>query len=334
MSIVKVEKLQKKYKDMTAVNGLSLSVGEGEIHGILGPNGAGKSTTINCILGLVGYDAGEILFEGDKPLRKWNRNIGYVPQDLAIYPELTPEENISFFCSLYGFSGSELKDRTAKALDFVGLTDVKNKKASEFSGGMKRRLNLACGIVHSPKLVIMDEPTVGIDPQSRNRILENVRALNEGGASVLYTTHYMPEVEEICHRVTIIDHGKVIALGTKDEIMGLMGSDTELITEFMPESGDIGLFTQKVSQIDGVHKVTRDGDKCSIRYAKDSVVIDRIIGITLECGLPVSNMTRQDPSLEEIFLSLTGKELRDGKGGKYINFPCTFATVKSLQAAL
>ena len=185
MSVVKVEKLQKKYKDMTAVNGLSLSVGEGEIHGILGPNGAGKSTTINCVLGLVGYDSGEILFEGDKPLRKWNRNIGYVPQDLAIYPELTPEENISFFCSLYGFSGSELKERTAKALDFVGLTDVKNKKASEFSGGMKRRLNLACGIVHSPKLVIMDEPTVGIDPQSRNRILENVHALNESGASVL-----------------------------------------------------------------------------------------------------------------------------------------------------
>ena len=192
MDILSIQNLKKSFKDMVAVDGLSLSIGEKEVHGILGPNGAGKSTTINCILGLLEYDSGTVSFEDGKSSKKWSKNIGYVPQDLAIYPELTPTENIQFFCSLYGFKGEELKNRTQRALEFVGLTEVKDKKAGEFSGGMKRRLNMACGIAHSPKLIIMDEPTVGIDPQSRNRILENVRALNEAGATILYTTHYMP----------------------------------------------------------------------------------------------------------------------------------------------
>ena len=225
MNILEITNLKKSFKDMTAVNGLSMTIGKGEVHGILGPNGAGKSTTINCMLGLLDIDDGSIVFEGNKGIGKWSKNIGYVPQDLAIYPELTPTENIRFFCSLYGYSGKELEKRTQDALEFVGLTEVKDKKSGEFSGGMKRRLNLACGIAHSPKLVIMDEPTVGIDPQSRNRILENVRALNEAGATILYTTHYMPEVEEICNKITVIDHGQVIATGTKEEIMELLGTE-------------------------------------------------------------------------------------------------------------
>lgn len=164
--------------------------------------------------------------------------MGYVPQDLAIYPELTPTENIRFFCALYGFKGAELKERVARALDFVGLTDVKDKKSGEFSGGMKRRLNMACGIAHSPKLIIMDEPTVGIDPQSRNRIMENVKELNRQGATIIYTTHYMPEVEDICSKITIIDHGSIVADGTKDEIMHNAGmSDASMEQIFLQLTG-------------------------------------------------------------------------------------------------
>lgn len=192
---------------------------------------------MNCILGLLPYE-GEITFEGGKSIKAWNKNIGYVPQDLAIYPELTPTENIRFFCALYGFKGAELKERVARALDFVGLTDVKDKKAGEFSGGMKRRLNMACGIAHSPKLIIMDEPTVGIDPQSRNRIMENVKELNRQGATIIYTTHYMPEVEDICSKITVIDHGRIIADGTKDEIMHSAGmNDASMEQIFLQLTG-------------------------------------------------------------------------------------------------
>ena len=227
MGIVNIENLKKTFADLTAVNGVSFTVEPGEVHGILGPNGAGKSTTINCMTGLLPYDGGQITFENGQSIAKWKKNIGYVPQDLAIYPDLSAEENVRFFCSLYGFKGNELKEKVESALDFVGLLEVKRKKASEYSGGMKRRLNMACGIVHSPKLIIMDEPTVGIDPQSRNRILENVHALNEKGATIIYTTHYMPEVEEICNKITVIDHGKVVAGGTKAEIIEKMGKDRD-----------------------------------------------------------------------------------------------------------
>ncbi|MFR7471579.1 MAG: ABC transporter ATP-binding protein [Ruminococcus sp.] len=170
MHILEVRQLKKRFKDVQAVNGLSMAVEQGEIHGILGPNGAGKSTSIGCMLGLVPYDSGEVIFEERYHLKEWRRYIGYVPQEIAVYDELTAEQNVKFFCSLYGTKN--IQEKVEKALDFVGLIDVRNKKSGTFSGGMKRRLNLACGIVHEPKLIIMDEPTVGIDPQSRNRILK------------------------------------------------------------------------------------------------------------------------------------------------------------------
>lgn len=315
MPLLQIENLHKTFKDMTAVDGLSLSIGEREVHGILGPNGAGKSTTINCLLGLIPYDSGTVRFHNVTGIKKWSRHIGYVPQDLAIYPDLTAAENIRFFCSLYGFKGEELRKRTENALDFVGLSEVKDKKAGEFSGGMKRRLNLACGIVHSPKLIIMDEPTVGIDPQSRNRILENVRALNEDGATILYTTHYMPEVESICNKITVIDRGKVIASGSKTEIMNLMGTDVELIVQFIEEEGDLEAFAAQASLLEGVDQLVTEDWSCRIRHPKDAVLIDRIIPMALQCELSIKNITQQEPSLEEIFLSLTGKELRDQKQG-------------------
>ena len=311
MEILRIDHLKKSFKDMTAVDGLSLSVQEKEVHGILGPNGAGKSTTINCILGLLSFNEGTVTFAGKSSIDKWRRNIGYVPQELAIYPELTPAENIRFFCSLYGFKGKELEEKTARALEFVGLTEVKDKKSGEFSGGMKRRLNLACGIAHDPKLIIMDEPTVGIDPQSRNRILENVRTLNEAGATILYTTHYMPEIEEICNRITVIDHGRIITSGSKDEIMEKMGTDKIVEITFAEGCGDIQTFAETIQKIHGIRKVETDGFKCRAIHEEKERVLNEVIDAAVKQNLIIENIADAEPTLEEIFLKLTGKALRD-----------------------
>ena len=317
MGIVNISGLRKSFADLTAVNGVSITIDSGEVHGILGPNGAGKSTTIGCMVGLVPYDEGSVLFEENQTITKWKKNIGYVPQDLAIYPDLTAEENVRFFCSLYGFAGKELKKKVDAALDFVGLLEVKRKKASEFSGGMKRRLNLACGIVHSPKLIIMDEPTVGIDPQSRNRILENVRALNKAGATIIYTTHYMPEVEEICDRITVIDHGKVIATGTKTEIIERMGRDREIDVTFADGSADLTGYEEAIKMIQGVHRCVTEFEEgiptCKIFHSEESSIMENMIRLAMEHQLTITNIKSLEPSLEEIFLTLTGKELRDGE---------------------
>jgi len=317
MGILNIDNLKKSFADITAVNGVSVNVEAGDVHGILGPNGAGKSTTINCITGLLPYDSGTITFEDGQSINKWKKNIGYVPQDLAIYPDLSAEENVRFFCSLYGFKGSELKKKVEVALDFVGLLEVKRKKSSEFSGGMKRRLNMACGIVHEPKLIIMDEPTVGIDPQSRNRILENVRALNEKGATIIYTTHYMPEVEEICNKITVIDHGKVVADGTKSEIIEKMGRDMETDVEFAELEKELHGFEDGIRNVKGVHRVSLvvDEDKriMQIFHSAENVIMEDVINLSVKNGLTITNIKSFEPGLEEIFLTLTGKELRDGK---------------------
>ncbi len=317
MGIVNICDLKKTFADVTAVNGVSLEVGVGDIHGILGPNGAGKSTTINCMLGLLSIDGGSVTFENGLTIAKWRKNIGYIPQDLAVYPELTAEENVRFFCSLYGFGGRELSGKTDEALDFVGLLEVKRKKAAEFSGGMKRRLNMACGIAHSPKLIIMDEPTVGIDPQSRNRILENVKALNEKGATVIYTTHYMPEVEMICNRITVIDHGNVVITGTKQEIIEKMGRDKEIDVEFTADAGELDRFEAAVGSVAGVHRSASSADDemklCRIFCSENASVMEDIVRLAGENDLTITNIKCLEPSLEEIFLTLTGKELRDGE---------------------
>ena len=210
MKMLEIKKISKEYGDMIAVNDIDLEINKGEIFGILGPNGAGKSTLIGMICGLIKRTSGEIIYEEkETSTRKFKENIGIVPQDFALYWDLTAEENIEFFCSLYGFRGKDLKARVDKVLDFVGLTDVRKKKASEFSGGMKRRLNIGCAIAHSPKLIIMDEPTVGIDPQSRNHILKSVLKLRDEGATIIYTSHYMQEVDDICDRIAIVDKGNM-----------------------------------------------------------------------------------------------------------------------------
>ncbi len=203
MYILQIENLHKKYNNFEAVKGIDLNIKKGDIYGLLGPNGAGKSTLIKIISGLEKMTSGKVIFEErETNINKYKKNIGLLPQDIAIYHDLTARENVSFFCSLYGYRGRELKRRVNKALDFTGLLNVENKKSKEFSGGMKRRLNMACAIAHSPRLIIMDEPTVGIDPQSRNHILESVRRLNEEGATIIYTSHYMEEIDELCDNIS------------------------------------------------------------------------------------------------------------------------------------
>ena len=225
MNIVVIEDLVKKFGNLVAVDNISLKIKEGEIYGLLGPNGAGKSTTINIICGLLSMDKGHIKIL-DKDIKKdsyfTKKNIGVVPQDIAIYEDLTATENVEFFASLYGLKGKVLKESAKEALEFVGLSDKAKEFPKGFSGGMKRRLNIACAIAHKPKLIIMDEPTVGIDPQSRNHILQSVKKLNEMGCTIIYTTHYMEEIECIATKIGIIDHGKVIAEGSKEELKAII----------------------------------------------------------------------------------------------------------------
>ncbi len=218
MNIVEIKNLEKKFGHNTVVNNINLAVKEGQVFGFLGPNGAGKSTTINMICGLLTPTKGEIFILGKKMDNKdkdLKNNIGIVPQDIAIYEDLTAYENVAFFGGLYGIRGQELKERVKETLEFVGLLDRAKDFPYKFSGGMKRRLNIACALVHQPKLIIMDEPTVGIDPQSRNHILESIKKLNERGCTIIYTSHYIDEVEQLCTDIAIIDKGTIIAKGKK-----------------------------------------------------------------------------------------------------------------------
>ena len=309
MKILEIKKISKEYGDMIAVNDIDLEVNKGEIFGILGPNGAGKSTLIGMICGLIKRTSGEIIYEEkETKIRKFKENIGIVHQDFALYWDLTAEENIEFFCSLYGFRGKDLKTRVNNVLDFVGLTDVRNKKASEFSGGMKRRLNIGCAIAHSPKLIIMDEPTVGIDPQSRNHILKSVLKLRDEGATVIYTSHYMQEVDDICDRIAIVDKGNVIAEGTSEELKNLIG-DKRVFNITVKEK--IDNFEDKLLEITGIEKVAYSENQYKISTIKNANLLTKIMETTLSLGGKIVNIENSEPSLENVFLALTGKKLRD-----------------------
>ncbi len=231
-NFVTVENLTKKYGGTIAVDSLSFNVKEGEIFGFLGPNGAGKSTTLNVLCTLLDYDKGEVVIGGhrlEREERAIKALIGVVPQDIALYPTLSARENVSFYASLYGLGGRALRNAVNDALNFVGLAEHAKQLAGKMSGGMKRRLNIACGIAHNPKLIVMDEPTVGVDAQSRGHIMESIRALRRRGATVIYTSHYMPEVQEICDRIAIIDHGRLAAIGTEEELLAVV-TDVKSIT--------------------------------------------------------------------------------------------------------
>lgn len=311
MNVVKLEKLVKKFGEFTAVDNVDLKINEGEIYGLLGPNGAGKSTIINMICGIVSITKGKIEIL-DKDIKKYSnfakKNIGIVPQDIAIYEDLSCIENVKFFAGLYGIKGKRLKNLSEEALEFVGLTDHMKDMPNKFSGGMKRRLNIACATAHKPKLIIMDEPTVGIDPQSRNHILQSVKKLNEMGCTIIYTSHYMEEVEQICTRVGILDHGKVIAEGTKDELKAIVTDKNTVVVSV----SDIGKIDEnEIKKIKGVQSVTVSDDEVKINSKKEINNLDKIILYFTDHNITIKNIENKVPDLETVFLTLTGRKLRD-----------------------
>ena len=312
MTIVKMDQVTKKFGDVTAVDRVSLEIREGEIFGLLGPNGAGKSTAINMITGLLTIDKGSISILGsdvrrDKMTAK--SYVGIVPQDIAIYEDLTSLENVKFFASLYGLRRKELEAAALEALEFTGLSEKKKEFPKSFSGGMKRRLNIACAIAHKPSLIIMDEPTVGIDPQSRNHILQSVKQLNKQGSTIIYTSHYMEEVEEICTRIAIMDHGKVIALGTCRELENMVNDkDVVVVTVSDPVSK---VNEKSIREIPGVENVAVGENTIKITSAKEVTNLDRIIQYFIKNSFTIKSVESKTPDLETVFLSLTGRKLRD-----------------------
>lgn len=308
-SVVEIKDLVKKYKDSLAVDNVNLNILRGEIYGLLGPNGAGKSTIINIISGILNPTYGEVSIFGESTKNKYaKRQIGLVPQNLAIYSEYTAYENIKFFGKLYGLRGRELEHSIKEVLKFTGLEKVSNSRTKTFSGGMMRRLNIACGIVHNPKLIIMDEPTVGIDAQSRNHILDSIKKLNENGATIIYTSHYMEEVENLCTRIGIIDHGQIIAEGTKEELKNIVSDSTTLNIE-VGSCEEINI--NEIKNIVGVIEVSINENIIKINSVKEINNLDKIITHMTTKNIKIKNIGYKDIDLETVFLSLTGRKLRD-----------------------
>jgi len=309
--IVEIKNLVKRFNDNIAVDNVNISIKEGEIFGLLGPNGAGKTTTINTIIGLTKIDNGDIkIFDKNMKTHEMEikRQIGIVPQDIALYDDMTALENITFFAKLYGLRDGILKNRVEEALNFTGLWDRRKELTRKYSGGMKRRLNIACAIVHQPKLIIMDEPTVGIDPQSRNHILESVKKLNGMGSTIIYTSHYMEEVEELCSYITIMDHGKVIAKGTKEELKNLISAEEKVTFELSSVNYTI---LESVKAISGVKDCSLDGKSMQVVSHKNSKNLGKIIDSISNTSSEILSLNIDKPTLEGVFLTLTGRTLRD-----------------------
>lgn len=311
MSMVSVRNVVKRYGSGLSVDHLNVTIEYGEIFGLLGPNGAGKSTTIKMLCGLLPIDQGEITVDGFSVARdplNVKRRIGLVPQELAIYEDLTVKENVAFFARLQGLSGRQLAERVEEALEFTGLRDRHKDMPSHFSGGMKRRLNIACAIAHRPKLLIMDEPTVGIDPQSRKHILESVRELNRLGSTIIYTSHYMEEVEALCTRIGILDKGRLIASGTRQELRALEGSDEQLVILTAEAKGPA---LEELKRHPRIHSVQCDGTTIDLRMKNTQPYLQDILFILSKHGVTIRSLNRVEPDLEMLFLSLTGRSLND-----------------------
>ncbi len=311
---VVVDKLTKKYGDVCAVDTLSFTVEEGEIFGFLGPNGAGKSTTLNVLTTLTDFDRGTVTINGWDLSRDRDRVkplIGMVPQEIAVYPMLSAYENVSFFASLYSLSGRKRREAAREALSFVGLAERAGIQPRRMSGGMRRRLNIACGIVHSPKLIVLDEPTVGVDAQSREHILEAIRTLRERGATVIYTSHYMPEVQEICDRVAIIDKGRLAACGTEEELMSLVTDVKSVYVETrFPQEFDREALRRRLALLPDVKKIEFQDNSIRVDMGLSRNGVAPVLQSLLEAGLPLLEVRSEAPNLETTFLALTGHDLR------------------------
>jgi linearmycin/streptolysin S transport system ATP-binding protein len=304
--------LSKKYKQVYAVNHLNMVINKGEIVGLLGPNGAGKSTAISMMSSLVEPSSGDVRFlnksilKNPAPLRKI---IGVVPQEIALYMDLTAEENLSFFGRIYGLKGTQLNQKIEEVLEVIGLMDRKKKIVKTFSGGMKRRLNIGVALLHNPEIIIMDEPTVGIDPQSRNYILETVKKLNkEKQMTVLYTSHYMEEVEFLCNRIYIMDHGNLIASGTKDEIKRILSSEKTILIKADRWNDR---FIQGLKQNPLVNRVVVTDKEITIIVAKEVNLFSSLTHLAEESEIELNSAEIKTPTLEDVFLHLTGRALRD-----------------------
>lgn len=309
--LLEVKHLKKSFKEKEVLKGISFAVEQGEILCFLGPNGAGKSTTINILTAGLQKDQGEIYYEGqqiENRLKSYKQQLGVVPQEIALYEQLSAEHNVRFFASLYGLRGKELSNAVEEALEFAGLVDRRKDKVKTFSGGMKRRLNIACAIAHSPKLVIMDEPTVGIDPQSRNHILDTIKQLRDKGMTVIYTTHYMEEVEAISTRIIIMDHGAMIAEGTKEALKESIQHEKSyyIEAENIKNLNEAALF-----HIEGVKSVQVDEGYIKVVTLRDVENLDRIISLLVDQKVRIVNIASEVASLETVFLKLTGRKLRD-----------------------
>lgn len=312
--IIQVDHLVKRYGELQAVDNLSFDVREGEIFGLLGPNGSGKTTAINCMLALLRYDKGSIQVFG-KPMTPESyaskRDIGVVMQEVAVFDVLTVRENIDYFCGLYITDSRRKQELVQEAIEFVGLQGFEKFLPKKLSGGLLRRLNIACGIAHQPKLIFLDEPTVAVDPQSRNKILEGIVQLNKRGATVVYTSHYMEEVEQICSRIMILDHGRSIASGTKESLKAMID---------VGEKNSFEVFEIRQTQIDElsrmpeVSEVVYKDDILMVKSHKGSNILEHLLNFLRDQSIPYGRIYSEQPSLNDVFLELTGRELRDQGG--------------------
>jgi ABC-2 type transport system ATP-binding protein len=305
--------LRKRFGEIEAVKGVSFEIGQGETYGLLGPNGAGKTTTISMICGLLARDGGSVTLDGvpiDVGAVAAKAGIGFVPQELAIYPDLTARENLAFFGRLYGLGGTVLRTRIEEVLELVVLAERGNDRTDHYSGGMQRRLNIGIGLLHRPRLLLLDEPTVGVDPQSRNAILESIAALGDEGMAILYTTHYMEEAERLCDRIAIIDGGEIRAEGTQKELVGLVGQKDEVR---LAVTGDLVGAARAAGAVRGVASAAVKGEAIEVIAADAGRVLPRLLEAVEAAGAHIRGVELVTPDLESVFLHLTGRALRDAE---------------------
>lgn len=311
MNAIEVKNLKKSFGDFQAVQDANFTAVSGEVLSLLGPNGAGKSTTISMLSGLLNPTAGDASIMGHSVMKEpaaAKKSLGVVPQDIALYPDLSARENLVFWGKMYGLRGADLKQRVDEVLEIIGLADRQKDQVGKFSGGMKRRVNIGAALLHKPAVVIMDEPTVGIDPQSRRHILDNVKELNQQGMTVLYTTHYMEEAAELSHHIAIMDKGKVIAYGTHDELIKMVGEQTRIDLMLNTEAAKILSAWQKV---DGVSMIDSLDGKVTALVDDSNRVLPHLFETASRENVRITSVDIQEPNLETVFLHLTGRALRD-----------------------
>jgi len=312
MSLIQVKNITKRFDDKLVLDNISLDIEEGNIFGLLGPNGAGKSTLINIMTGLLQGNSGDITIGGysfkEHPL-KVKEQIGLVPQEIALIESVSAYDNLEFFASLYGLKGKLLKERIDEALEITGLKDRRKEKVKKFSGGMKRRLNVAAAIMHHPRILIMDEPTVGVDPQSRNHIFEFTKRINrENKTTIIYTSHYMEEVEYLCDNLFIMDIGKEVAYGSKERVKAMVSDRSRVVLKLDNYKGELLL---KLKAVQGVKECVEEEGLVKLQVVENAFELGKLLAGIEDYGSKIKGITFEEPTLEEVFLALTGKKLRD-----------------------